>query len=282
MVLADGVANSGYGKREVARAGRSAISPAAEIFTARLAAGLAITALYLGALAMLPLDPARRAVLSASAVFFLGYAAFPDWMARGLEAFRALALAHRPMAAGLAAPCRRVPRSAPRGRRVWGGSFFLGAALLIPGLVRDGGFRFRAALPVGEMRRHLARSAVFSIGAIGAMGITHLPTILLAALAPPEELALFVAAFRVVITCVGVGSIAWWPFYSALSAAPPGGEAFTQAFRAFLVLMLGASLPLRSGCGCSPPTSCRPCSAQYAAAVPLCDGSRGRCHSTGW
>ena len=182
MVLADGVANSGYGKREVARAGRSAISPAAEIFTARLAAGLAITALYLGALAMLPLDPARRAVLSASAVFFLGYAAFPDWMARRLEAFRPLPPPPRGMAAGLAAPCRRVPRY-PHLRvaaAIWGGSFFSERR-------PDSGSRGTAgsgsaALPVGDAPTPRARQSLDR--GDRATGITHPPTILLGACFP--------------------------------------------------------------------------------------------------
>ena len=92
---------------------------------------------------------------------------------------------------------------------------------------------------------------------------------------------MFVAAFRVVITCVGVGSIARWPFYSALSVsagrrphsglpclprADAGGE---PAVAVGLWLFAADFMPALFG-------------AQYAAAVPLPAMARVDVAATGW
>lgn len=241
----DAVLNSGYATREIARARHDPRRTAWDFYGARVSAAVALTAVYVAAVQALPLPPEQRGVLLAASLFFVSYALFPDWAARGLQDFRALAAGNLAVAAALVASTWLLLRphpGAPLATALWASSFAAGALVLAPLLARS--FRLLPAhfAPRGWLRRARG-SAVFSIGAALAVAIGQAPTLLLGILCPAREVGLFAAGFRLVSTGLGLLAVLWWPVFPVLSTTAPSSPPFREVFRAFFTLMLGLSLP---------------------------------------
>lgn len=244
-VFGDAVVNNGYATREIARAGAGRAALASQLYTLRLATGVLLAAVMVAAIAVLPLPSEKRVVLFAATAFVVSYASYPDWLARGLENFRALSLSNLAVAAGTVALSVVLLRIAPHpalAALAWAGAFAIGTLVLLPLLARSGGLTLRLGLPRGTWSPHVRRSALFSLGAMAAMGITLLPTVLLGSLASVREVGLFASGFRLVTAVMGLGAVLWWPVYPALATARPASAAFQKVFDAFLSAMLALSL----------------------------------------
>ncbi len=162
----DAVLNSGYATRELARARHDPRRTAWDFYGARVSAAVALTAVYVAAVLALPLPSEQRGVLLAASLFFVSYALFPDWAARGLQDFRALAAGNLAVAAALVVSTSLVLRShpgAPLATALWASSFAAGALVLAPLLARS--FRLLPVhlAPRGWLR-HTRGSTAFSIG----------------------------------------------------------------------------------------------------------------------
>ena len=241
----DAVLNSGYATREIARARAAPRRMAWDFYGARLSAAAVLTAVYLAAVLAMPLPPEQRGVLLAASLFFVSYALFPDWAARGLQDFRSLAAGNVEVAATLILSTSLLLRSrpgAPLATALWASSFAAGALVLAPLLARS--FRLLPVhfAPRGWLR-HTRGSAAFSIGAALAVAIGQAPTLLLGMLCPAREVGLFAAGFRLVSTGLGLLGVLWWPVFPVLSTTAPSSPRFLEVFRAFFTLMMGLSLP---------------------------------------
>jgi O-antigen/teichoic acid export membrane protein len=243
----DAALNSGYATRETAR-DRGATPGQADLFwSARLAAALALTALYLTVTLFVPVEPATRRTLAAAAIFFLAFAAFPDWALRGLEDFRGLALGNAVYAAGLIVatlvllPAHPDPALAVA---LWAGCFLLAALATLPRLVRRGLLSLRPAFSVAAWRPHVRRSSMFSLGSVAAIGYTQLPILLAGVLTGPREVGLFSAGFRLLLAFIGALMILWWPLMPVLTRERPGSTVFREVLGSSAALVLAISTPV--------------------------------------
>ena len=197
--------------------------------------------------ALVPGEPATRRALAAGAVFFLAYAAFPDWALRGLEDFRGLALGNAVYAASLVlATLAFLPAHPDPALAVglWGGCFLLAALVTLPRLARRGALQLRPAFSFAAWRPHVRRSSVFSLGAVAAIGYTQLPILLAGVLTGPREVGLFSAGFRLLLAFIGALAILWWPLMPVLTREPPGAPVFREVLGSSAALVLALGVPV--------------------------------------
>ena len=242
----DAVANSGYATREVARIRLqdpgSARRLKGRILLMRLAAAAALTTIFalVASVARVPAD-LRGALLGAS-VFFLAYAAFPDWALRAREDFRGLALAN--VAGGLALVAGTLfwlPLHPGAGvaAALWGASFAVSAIVSLARLFPAHAFEWsRETSGAGA---HARRSAVFSVGSIAGMGCVQAPMLIVGVLATPMDAGLFGAGYRFLFVVVNVFSVLWWPLMPVLVRSRPEARDFREALATMggVVLLIG-------------------------------------------
>ncbi|HTR97478.1 MAG TPA: hypothetical protein VMH61_06205, partial [Candidatus Acidoferrales bacterium] len=246
-LIGDTVANGGYATRELARVAHEnpGAAPALEgrLLAMRLAAAAILTAVMLAVLALARLPADLHGALAGASVFFLAYAAFPDWALRAHEDFRGLALANA-AAAGvlLAGTLFWLPRhpSAGVATALWAGSFAVAAAITLVRTAR----RRRLALRGGDpLASHTNRSFVFSLGAIGGIGCAQAPMLLVGSLATPLAAGLFGAAYRFLLVVINGFSVLWWPLMPVLVRSRPGERDFGDALAAMTSVVLLLGLP---------------------------------------
>ncbi len=242
----DAVANSGYATREVARVRvhdpGSARRLKGRILLMRLAAAAALTTIFVLAARFAPMPSDMRGALLGAAVFFLAYAAFPDWALRAREDFRGLAMAN--VAGGLALVAGTLlwlPRHPGAGvaAGLWGASFAVSAVVTLARLLPAHAFTWRGE--TSGVGAHARRSAVFSLGSIAGMGCVQAPMLIVGILATPTDAGLFGAGYRFLLVVVNVFAVLWWPLMPVLVRSKPGARDFREALASMggVVLLLG-------------------------------------------
>jgi len=242
----DAFANSGYATREVARVRvydpTSARRLKGRILLMRLAAAAILTAGFALVALVAPVPRDLRGALLGASVFFLAYAAFPDWALRAREDFRGLAAAN--VAGGLALVAGTLlwlPRHPGAGvaAALWGASFAVSAAITLARLLGARAFTWDGGTSgVGSQAR---RSAVFSLGSIAGMGCVQAPMLIVGVLASAQDAGLFGAGYRFLLVVVNVFSVLWWPLMPVLVRSRPGERDFTEALATMggVVLLIG-------------------------------------------
>lgn len=244
----DAAANGGFAAREIARLRGVAPDRAARLagrfLSLRLGAGVALAALVTGAAMVIPMPGETRVALLGASVFFVSYAAFPDWALRAFEDFRGLAMGSVAAAAALVlSTLLWLPGhpSAGVAAALWGGSFAVAALVALTRLRLRGALSF--APPHADDSRHWARSAIFSLGAIAGIGSTQTPLLAMGLLGEAHANGLFGASYRLVLAVLGVFSILWWPLFPVLARTRPQSAEFREALAALARTALLLALP---------------------------------------
>ncbi len=248
-LAADAAANSGYATREVVRVRANDPHRArrlkGHLLRMRLAGAGALTAGMAIVLLVAPLAPDLRAALAGASLFFLAYAAFPDWALRAREDFRGLAAANA--AAALATVLGAVfvlgrwpgPGTAAA---VWAGSFAVAAAVGLARIARARAIAWDGAdAAIGQ---HARRSIVFAIGSIAGIGCAQAPMLMVGAIASPTEAGIFGASSRWLLLVINAFSVLWWPLLPVLVHARSGGRAFRDALATVGSAVLALGLPI--------------------------------------
>lgn len=249
-LFGDAFANSGYAAREVARAGPGMSGVAGQLYAIRAVAGLLLALLAVAVGIALPVGGGGRSLVLATSIYFLAYSTFPDWVARGVQDFKALALANLLTSGTMVLLVVTMFLGSPGPALacgIWAASLVPGTVVLTVVLSVRHGLRFRPPWAGTAWRFHASRSFIFSLGAIGAMGLTLLPALLLGLLSTAEQVGLFAAGFRIVTALVGLGAVIWWPVYPALASTAQESKEFRSLFEGFLTAMLTVSLPAALG-----------------------------------
>ncbi|MCC6651478.1 MAG: polysaccharide biosynthesis C-terminal domain-containing protein [Candidatus Eisenbacteria bacterium] len=244
----DATANGGFAAREIARLRGVAPDRAARLagrfLSLRLGAGVALAALITGAALVIPMPGETRSALLGASVFFVAYAAFPDWALRAFEDFRGLAIGSVAAAAALVlSTLLWLPAhpSAGFAAALWGGSFGVAAVVALARLRLRGALSF--ARPHADDSRHWARSAIFSLGAIAGIGSAQAPLIAMGLLGEAHAGGLFGAAYRLVLAVLGVFTVLWWPLFPVLARSRPESPEFRDALAALSRTALLLALP---------------------------------------
>lgn len=246
-ILGDAVLNNGYATRETARDHGATAGQAGLFWSARLLAALGLTALYLTVTLLVPGESATRRTLAAAAIYFLAYAAFPDWALRGLGDFRGLALGNLVYAVSLIVATLVLLPAHPDSAlavSLWGGGFALAGLVTLARLARRSALRLRPSFSFVAWRPHFRRSSMFSLGSVAAIGYTQLPIVLAGVLTGPHEVGLFSAGFRLLLAFIGTLTILWWPLMPLLTREQPRSAVFREVLGSSASLVLAVSVPV--------------------------------------
>lgn len=257
-LLGDAALNAGYATREIARDRTDPDRLAGLFWKTRLASAAVLTAAGLAAVAFLPVTQALRPTLTAALIFFLAIAAFPDWLLRGQQSFRALALANLAAAVTLVgATLWLLPRHPDPALAsfLWAASFGAAALCSLPAAWRAIAPRHephppreiraeRAVVPGHAWGPHFRRSIVFSIGSILAIGCMQLPTLMVGAWGTAAETGRFGAGFRFLLGGVALVAVLWWPLLPVLTGAARDPRRFRRAVLKIGLVLIAATLPI--------------------------------------
>ncbi len=218
--LAADLGISGYGVREVARASPKISGVFRSLWGLRLCSTLCAFSLYavgvigLGSTANLP-----PGVLLACGVYILAYSLSPEWVLRGIEAFRNLAFASFVLAffyLGSVLMLVGGPRHLLRAAVVWGGSYAVHSVVLWYCAHRLG-VSWSAKFDIESWRLHLRESTYFAAAGILSSTYAYLPIFLAGKGLETVELGLFVAPLSLITSLSAPGYYVSSAFYPRLS-----------------------------------------------------------------
>ena len=246
----DAAVNSAYATRELARA-RGAQEPGAAalgglFWSARMLAALALSVVSGLALLAWPAPVEQKLAIGGAMIFFLTYSAFADWALRAAEDFRGLALANITGAVALVAGTLLVlPRfpTPAMAALLWSSSFACAALVATPRLLRRGVIARPQQGFMPAWRTHAGRSAVYSLGAVAAIGCAQSPVLLVGAFGDAQAVGLFASGYRLLIAMIGVFSVLWWPLFPILARSRPDSRTFIDALSSLTGMMFLVSVP---------------------------------------
>ncbi len=246
----DAAVNSAYATRELARA-RGAQEPGAAalgglFWSARVLAASALSVVSGLALLAWPAPVEQKLAIGGAMIFFLTYSAFADWALRAAEDFRGLALANIAGAVALVAGTLLVLPHFPTpamATLLWASSFACAALVATPRLLRRGVITRPQPGFMPAWRAHARRSAVYSLGAVAAIGCAQSPVLLVGVFGDAQAVGLFASGYRLLIAMIGVFSVLWWPLFPVLARSKPDSRTFIDALSSLAGMMLLVSVP---------------------------------------
>jgi O-antigen/teichoic acid export membrane protein len=240
-----------HGIRAVARNPWHAQRIVSSLSGLRAAAGAAGLTVTLAIVWAWPLMPGTRLVFSGACLYLISRAVYPDYVLRGLEKFRALALGS--LSGGLtflvvSLALVHGPSGAPYAAFGWSCSWFAGAAVLTAWLRRRIGLRpapaFRPRSWLGSLRQS------WQFAATGGLTLLYdtLPILLAAAVFGGARSGLFSATYKLVISLTGVGYLIPAALYPVLAQRHAHDlAAFVRTHRLLRNVMLTGALLAAAG-----------------------------------
>jgi O-antigen/teichoic acid export membrane protein len=235
-----------HGTREIARRRADAPQILGSLLGLRITAGAAGTAIALAILWAWPMAPSTRLVCMGASLYLACRAIYPDYAVKGLERFKelgagSLAVTFTFLVSSLALV--HEPSGAPAAAVLWSCSWLAGAAVLSVFLVIRLHIRISPSFRPQTWLSYLRESIHFGVSGGLLLVYDSLPILLVAALFGTAGSGTFSAAYKVVITLAGVGSLmptALFPVLSDQHAHDFGG--FMRTHERFRNIMMIAGL----------------------------------------
>jgi O-antigen/teichoic acid export membrane protein len=237
-----------YGIREIARDKSAAGEIINTLLTLRIAAGLAVFAVFTVTLLFLHQSSQSKLAFFGCGFYLLTYAIYADWIFKGLERFDAIALGS--LGAGISFLLSSLvfvtsSRNVVAAALCWSLSYLVGSLLLLWFAYGKLGLRYRPMLRPGVWLLHLRKSIYFTTSGFFLMAYQYAPILLLSLSFTEKEVGIFSAGYKIVITINGAGflvAVAFFPVLSDLYANHR--TAFLRAYRHFQATMLLCGIPL--------------------------------------
>lgn len=213
-----------YGVREAARDRASAQDLLDSLLSMRCLVAVSTAGILFLALTASPVPAARRWTYAAGLLYLIALAPSPDWVLRGFEQFRVLAMAQ--LVAGVALVAGATawvtqPDHLPRAAGLWVASQALAAVILGANLRRATGLELRLRWAPTGWAFHLRRSRFFMVSAMTRLGAQVAPLVTLHLLGAGAELGHYSASYKVVVLLAYAGGLlasAGFPILSELGA----------------------------------------------------------------
>ncbi len=220
-----------YGIREIARSRGDAESIANALITLRVVSGLAFFSIYSGVLFMVDMPFEARLVYLFSGLYLLTNSFYPDWVLKGLEKFKFIAVGSF-ITSGVFLASVLVfvddPADTALAALLSSLSFLCGSLTLILALKRITGVRFRPAFQPGLWLHHIRESVYFTISGGFFLLYIFIPVLLIQLFMTSYEVGLFSAPYRIILAACSAGYLIPTAFYPVLS------EHFVRDRKAFL------------------------------------------------
>lgn len=213
--------SSMYGIKEVSRQRRDPVKIIGELFAMRIMASIIIYISYVIVVLLLPyLELKTRLVSLAAGFYLITYAFYSDWVLKGLEEFRYVAIGNiitsTVLLVGLFILVNS-PESIVYAAAIWSLSYIFGAFFLWVFLRRILGDKIKLYFLPDRWWYHLRSSFAFSLtGSIG-MVYQYLPLALLGMLYGKYYVGIFSAPYKLVFSITTVGFFISMAFYPVLA-----------------------------------------------------------------
>jgi PST family polysaccharide transporter len=236
-----------YATREVARSPAGAGRFARTFSQMRFFLALALAVPALALIAAFGRGELQLALAAGFSLYLVARAVQLDWLLRGLERYRALAVVNILMGVGVVAltwAMIRGPGDAPWASVPWFVAYLLGTIGIQVMLARDG-FRSGPAAP-GELHwfAHLRSSIHFTLSNGVSSLYQQLPLLYVYYVASSHETGLYAAPFRVALAFVFVATVFPMTIYPVLTSLHAAGRA-----RAFAALVGASTAAMAAGAG---------------------------------
>jgi len=250
MWVATDLGVSQYGTREVARSPDRAEEILRLLNSLRFLASILIFIALFLVLTIADVSPHKRSVLLAAGLYAIAYALSPDWLLRGAETMKYLAIGNLVMGFTFLSSIFflvKAPEDTIWAAFLWSFSFFLGSVVMIYLLWRRLGIKFFLTFSLSKWKEHLKESVYFAI--IGSLlrVYGYIPLFLLGFLVAPEQLGIFSAPHRLVITLLTFNFVVPRAFYPVLASLHQNPEAFRKANENYRRIMVAIGLPIGVG-----------------------------------
>ncbi|MBW7956519.1 MAG: flippase [Deltaproteobacteria bacterium] len=246
-VLAD-VGIGLYGIREIARRRDGAEAIANPLITLRIVSGLAFFLIYSAVIFMIEMPFDARLVYMCSGLYLLTNSFYPDWVLKGLEKFKFIALGSFVTSGVFLVSIFLFVNSTDdtaRAALLSSLSFLFGSMILILSLKRITGISFRPSFNFRMWYHHVRESIFFTISGFFYLLYIFLPVLILQFLLSSFEVGLFSAPYRIVLAACTAGYLIPTAFYPVLSEHFISDKnAFFTTQRRLRSLMLAIGAPI--------------------------------------
>lgn len=209
-----------YSIREIAKNKEKAEHIINPLLTLRILSGALFFFLYVIVLFFIDISLQKKLAFIGCGVYLLSYSFYSDWIFKGFEKFKFIALGSLVSSTLLMAGVLYLVRSGDdliKATFIWSLSFFFGSVSLLYFSRRTLGIRFRLSFDIKTWLLHVRESIFFTLS-IGLLAISqYLPVLLLGIFFTPFEVGLFSAPHKLISSVEGAGFIVTMSFYPVLS-----------------------------------------------------------------
>lgn len=237
-----------YGIREIARRKCEAESIANPLITLRMMSGIFFFSVYSGTLFIMDMQPETRLVFVFSGLYLLTNSFYPDWVLKGLEKFKFIAVGSF-ITSGvfLASILVLVDDQADTALAALLSSlsFLCGSVALILMLKRITGVRVRPVFSPSLWLHHIRESVYFTVSGGFFLLYIFMPVLLLQFFMSSYEVGLFSAPYRIILAACSAGYLIPTAFYPALSEYfVKDREAFFASHKRLKTIMISIGTPI--------------------------------------
>lgn len=246
--LAVDLGSNMYGIREISKDKVNVDKIVNPLLTLRITAGIFMFLIYSCALYFIDIPVINKLTFAGCALYLLTYALYSDWVLKGLEKFKYIAVGNLVSSVAFLIGAISFVRGSEKvvyAAFAWSLSYLLGSISLMYFLFKKFDIKFKLSFDVKTWLIHLKESIYFTLSG-GLMMIYHyLPVLLIAIYCDNHELGVFSAPYRLVIVVGSAGFLlpmAVYPIFSELFVRDK--SLFHRTHRKFQIIMAGLGLPV--------------------------------------
>ncbi len=218
--LGVGLGTNMYGIREIARDKNAAGKIINPLFSMRVTSALIIFSVYCVSLWFIEMESAHRLVFIGCGLYLPAYALYSDWVLKGLEKFKYLAfgtLVYSFSYFFLITCLVKDDTGLIWASFSWSLSYFLGSFSLLCFISGKIGIQIQFQFDLSLWISHLKKSVYFMTSGFLRSGYNYLPVLLLKLFHTNEHIAIFGAAYKIVITLCHAGALVMISIYPIIS-----------------------------------------------------------------
>lgn len=239
-----------YGTREVAKNPDRAEEILSVLNSMRFFSSIVLFSVLFLILTLARVPPHKENVLLAAGFYVIAYALSPDWLFRGSETMKYLAIGDIITGSFFLSGILflvKGPEDTTWAAFLWSFSSLVGSAGTLYLLWRNLGIRFFFTLFPSKWKGHIRESVYFALIASLMRGYAYIPILLLDFLSTPDQLGIFSAPHRFVYMLNRFNFVFPRAFYPVLSSLSGDIKAFKEANYSLQKIMVAIGLPIGVG-----------------------------------
>lgn len=239
-----------YGTREVAKKPDEAEEILSVLNSMRFFTSIVVFSLLFLALTMAHVPPHRESVLLAAGFYVIAYALSPDWLFRGSETMKYLAIGDIITGSFFLSSILflvRGPENTTWAAFLWSFSTLVGSIGTLYLLWKKLDIRFFFTFSLSKWKGHIRESVYFALIASLMRGYAYIPILLLGFLSTPDQVGIFSAPHRFVYMLNRFNFVFPRAFYPVLASLVGDIKAFKEANYSLQKIMMAIGLPIGVG-----------------------------------